>query len=251
MTLTTTPFPAVQQPLDVISIDFMMFKLLSHSGGYFISMSHPLFLRAASLFLLVILFQVIVAKVNLNKAMKRRLQHALTGHVLVQISYFLPLNICIALLVLGATAMYISQQYFGTWFRKVFGDLLRADERMMGKLPGAFYFLVGTALTALLCDDLKVARYAVECLSLADPMASYIGSTIRSPKLCKGSTLSGCIACFVTALGVGYIMLGPTVSNETLLLGSLACTIAEAVPYGNDNLNIPLITGIFVDKFQK
>jgi dolichol kinase len=34
----------------------------------------------------------------------------------------------------------------------------------------------------------------------------------------------------------------------TVTLGALACTVAEALPYGNDNLNIPLLTALVVDK---
>jgi dolichol kinase len=208
----------------------------------------PLIFRAASFFLLVVLFQVLVARVALQAETKRRLQHALTGHALVQISYFLPLAACIILLLLGAFGMYAAQAYAPIWFQQTFGALLRKDELSGKQLPGAFYFLLGTALTAWIASDLNIARYAVECLAIADPMASFWGSTIPSPKVCPGSSMSGCIACFGTAWMVGVVML-PLVSQSTLLLGALACTIAEASPYGNDNMNIPLLTAIVVDRF--
>jgi dolichol kinase len=208
----------------------------------------PLLFRAASFFLLVVLFQVLVARVSLQTETKRRLQHALTGHALVQISYIFPLAACIILLLLGAFGMYVAQAYFPAWFQQTFGALLRKDELSGKQLPGAFYFLLGTALTALIASDLHIARYAVECLAIADPMASFVGSTIPSPKICPGSSMSGCIACFGTAWMVGVVMI-PMVSQSTLILGALACTIAEASPYGNDNMNIPLLTAILVDQF--
>ncbi len=205
-----------------------------------------LWARAGSLAVLVVVFQVLVARVSLNKETKRRLQHALTGHALVQISYVLTREIALALLSLGAGGMYILHQYYPSSFRNAFGPLLRANE--MVNLPGAFWFLVGTAGTILLVDDWIIVRYAVECLALADPMASWIGSTIRSPKINRGSSFSGCLACFATAWGVGIVMLSNP-SNHTLFIGALACTLAEASPYGNDNLNIPILTALAVHHY--
>lgn len=211
--------------------------------------------RAVSLFVLVIVFQIIMARfVSLKAETKRRLQHALTGHSLVQISYVLPRNLSICLLIVGAGGMYILQQYFPIKFRTTFGPLLRSDELSGTQLPGAFYFLVGTALTvALTEDDMNVARYAVECLAIADPMASWIGSTIRSPKLNRKSSVAGCLACFVTAWFVGYMMLLTTETTTTtthihVVFGALVCTIAEGIEYGNDNLNIPILTALAVEK---
>ena len=202
-----------------------------------------LWTRAGSLVLLVVAFQVFVARVALNKETKRRLQHSLTGHALVQISYVLPRDMALALLVLGAAVIYILHQFYPSKFRKAFGPLLRRHE--LTQLPGAFWFLVGTAATVLLVPDWTIIRYAVECLALADPMASWIGSTIRSPKVNAGSTVSGCVACFLTAIMVGKFMLSsPT--NYTLSIGALACTIAEVSPYGNDNLSIPILTALVV-----
>jgi dolichol kinase len=213
-----------------------------------------LFVRAASLFLLVILFQVLIARVkDLGKEPKRRFQHALTGHAFVQISYVLERNLAIGLLGFGAVGMFLVQTYFPTQFRQTFGPLLRpAELDGSQRLPGAFYFLLGTALTVALVDDWTIARYAVECLAMADPMASWIGSTIRSPKVLglQGSSVSGCLACFGTAWLLGWLMLSTTTTNgfyTTVTLGALACTIAEALPYGNDNLNIPLLTALVVD----
>ena len=144
--------------------------------------------------------------------------------------------------------MYILQQYFPTQFRSTFGTLLRKDELSGEQLPGAFYFLVGTALTvALTKNDMNVARYAVECLAIADPMASWIGSTIRSPKLNSRSSVAGCLACFVTAWFVGYIMLLKA-TTRIHVVGALVCTVAEGIVYGNDNLNIPIFTALVVEK---
>ena len=221
--------------------------------------------------LLIVSFQIMIAKAKsgggttaVSDASKRRFQHALTGHALVQISYILPYTFCIVALSIGIIGFLVARNYFPIWFYTTFGSLLRPEELSGKVLPGAVYFLVGTTLSAILTgeDKLYIARYAVECLAIADPIASYIGATISSPQLCKGSSLSGCIACFLTSFCVGFIMLGYTNSdgNTTggeassssstswfvLVLGALACTISEAIPFGNDNLNIPIATTLTV-----
>lgn len=206
-------------------------------------MDPHVWVRAGSLALLVVAFQVIVARVSLKRETKRRLQHALTGHALVQISYVLPREIALALLVLGAAGIYVLHQFYPSKFQQAFGALLRPHESQ--QLPGAFWFLVGTAITVMLVKDWIVIRYAVECLALADPMASWIGSTMRSPKINAGSSVSGCLACFATAVAVGKVML-VNPSHYTLGVGALVCTVAEASPYGNDNLNIPILTALAV-----
>lgn len=202
--------------------------------------------RAGTLVLLVVAFQVLIANVSLKRETKRRLQHALTGHALVQISYVVSRNAALSLLGLGAAGMFILHQYFPSRFRKAFGGLLRPNETK--DLPGAFWFLTGTAATILLVDDWEIIRYAVECLALADPMASFVGSTIRSKSINSNSSISGCVACFATAYLVGQWMLVHS-SNQRLLVGALACTIAEVSPYGNDNLSIPIATALAVKHF--
>ena len=199
--------------------------------------------------LLIVVFQMMIAKSNdyVDASNKRRLQHAITGHALVQISYMLPYKICIAALCIGCIGFLIARTYFPIWFYTTFHSLLRSEEKSGKVLPGAFYFLIGTTISALLTteDKLYIARYAVECLAVADPIASYVGSKISSPQLCQGSTLSGCVACFITSLCVGYVMLLGC-SWSVLILGAVACTISEAIPFGNDNLNIPIATTVTV-----
>jgi dolichol kinase len=89
-------------------------------------------------------------------------------------------------------------------------------------------------------------------LALADPVASWIGSTISSPKLNKGTSVSGCIACFVTAFVVGWFMLNDSHRDViTISIGALTCTVAEGLPFGNDNLSIPIMTALAVDRLGK
>lgn len=275
-----------------------------------ILMRHAI-LRLAAFFVLIVLLQVAFASFPLGRETKRRLQHALTGHALVQISYFLPEAYCKMGISIGAVgiwllrgaltigglvalqpataslaleretkrrlqhaltgcALALASEYFprrvmnialtaaaaGLWylarfrrdaFCQVFGPLLRPAELAEGgSLPGAFYFLVGTvAVGSWFPPD--VANYALLCLSLADPMASWVGRSIRSPMITSSASVAGSAACFVTAWLVGFFLLAarPEYSSWSLARGALGCTLAEAaaVPLGiNDNLLLPLVT---------
>ena len=43
----------------------------------------------------------------------------------------------------------------------------------------------------------------------------------------------------------------PNFTVSAVFIGAGACTIAEGLPFGNDNLNIPVITAFIVDKFGR
>jgi dolichol kinase len=204
------------------------------------------------LIVLVILFQIVATKLQFitSSEGKRRIQHAMTGHVLVQISYYLPIHICIILLTIASMYLYYICTYqFETVYLKYFGPLLRPAEIEEKQFPGALYFLIGTTITALVFP-IHIARYSVECLAFADPIAAYVGQTIASPKilpLYSSASVSGSFACFLSAWLIGYVMLETTTETYLFVItaGALTCCIAEAIPvFGNDNLQVPILTAL-------
>jgi dolichol kinase len=196
-------------------------------------------IRLALLIAIIVGFQVLVTHVALEREAKRRWQHALTGHILVQASYMIPMAYGNAGLLIGAFGMAYIKFFHPEKFMELFGPLLRPEELETRRLPGAFYFLIGTFLTSALFD-LPVARYAVECLAIADPMAAFVGKSVPSPMLNSNASVSGCLACFVTAFLIGYTMI-PDGSILQLIIGAAGCTLAEALPFGNDNMTIPIL----------
>lgn len=225
-------------------------------------------LQALFAFLSVVGFQIAIAHFQINKEAKRRWQHVVTGHSFVLISYLLPLEWCVAALLTGALGIYYLILFHKALFIQAFGPLLREVEKDSLKLPGAFFFLLGTALTVW-WFPLPTARYAVECLAIADPMASWVGSRIQSPKINASASMAGTLACFVTALCIGLVYLtksGPaemetTANGDTsssslslvlwrISIGALACCIVEAVPYWDDNLVMPVVTAAAVHYMQ-
>lgn len=181
--------------------------------------------------------QVILTNVDLSQEGRRRVQHVVTGQVLVGISYLLPMTFCRVALLAGVLLLLGVYYGFPDWYQEVFGPLLRQSER--NRLPGAFWFLLGTTVTAY-CFEIEIGRYAVLALSYADPMAAYIGMTVRSPRIIASASLAGSLACFSTAYLLGYYMLNGDVTQA--FVGALVCTLSEAIPLGNDNLLIPVAT---------
>jgi diacylglycerol kinase (CTP) len=196
-------------------------------------------------FAAAVVLQILFTYIKHSDESRRRFQHVVTGQFLVLISYVLPIRYCHALLWTGLIGIIYVRVYHDDWYRRVFGKLLRPYELNYGTLPGAFYFLLGTALVAGLFP-INVARYSVLCLSYADPMAAWMGTTLfPSYKIHASATISGCLACFLTSHLVGQIMLSSH-TTATLIVGAIVCTIVEALPVGNDNLTIPLATSAAV-----
>lgn len=202
-------------------------------------------LRVVSIVVMIVAFQVGVAQLSLEQEAKRRWQHALTGHLLVQVSYVLPFSVCVGALFLASLALWGLCRYRYAQYKENFGPLLRPEELQPGTLPGAFYFLVG-ALCTILIVPMNTARYAVECLALADPAAAWIGKAVKSPMITESASLAGSLACLFVAWTVGYAFL-ENASFSRITLGALACMAAEACGWGNDNLSIPLLTATVVE----
>jgi dolichol kinase len=194
-------------------------------------------------FVAILLLQIFFTRSTsaLSDENRRRLQHLTTGQALIVVSYILPLHYCQILLLIACLLIIYIRFLHDAWYRQHFYTLLRPYELQYGVLPGALYFLVGVLVVATVCP-LLIARYSVLCLSYADPMASWIGSTVYSKvKIHDGASVTGCTACFVTALVIGITTLG-TNNIRVSVIGAVACMIAEAMPFWNDNVMIPIAT---------
>jgi dolichol kinase len=201
--------------------------------------------RFAILFTTVIAFQAVVARFPLEREAKRRWQHALTGHAMVQISYILPPILCKLGLFMGAIVIWYFRTYQSEHFLKAVGPIMRPHELAGQQLPTAFYFAVGCLITIALFP-MPIARYAVECLSLADPLAAWFGQSIASPRITKSSSVAGSSACFVAAWMIGWMFFYKERSLLSITLGACGCTISEALPFTNDNLIIPIVTAFSI-----
>jgi dolichol kinase len=200
-------------------------------------------LSSIVLLVLLVIFQAVVAHLSLPRETKRRCQHAFTGHALVVVSYGLSHITCLILLAVAMMIIYYLRYYQHELYLRALGGLLRSPEKEPdGALPGAFYFLAGT-FVAILLFPMDTARFGVECLSWADPMASLVGSNVKSFQLHDSASLAGSVASFITALGVGWcFMANDKEKMIPLLCSAVACSLTEAFSFNYDNLLIPVAT---------
>lgn len=237
----------------------------------------------------------------------RRVQHAVTGLVLIVISYIIPPYPIGCLLLLLATAAFyvihkkrVHDSKWDDWYIQQFGSLLRTHERgeweppqeieamqnniihckrrrkSIPALPGAFYFLLGAALSTFLFPA-TVARTSVTVLSVSDPIAGLVGSWFTA-KGCNvpwnqllprfnaaegGPSVAGSIGFVVSAILCTYVYIpSPNSTGSAVLLsfysrlciGAIA-SLTEAAggrrfPFigtmVDDNLLIPLVTGFLI-----
>ena len=220
----------------------------------------------------------------------RRVQHAVTGIVLLAISHIIqPYPAGCLLLLLATVAFYIihmkriHDRNWDEWYIDNFGSLLRNHERgewdtlfkerrkTVPSVPGAFYFLLGAFLTTLLFPA-TVARTSVLVLSISDPIAGLVGSSFTNKKYnipwkqlfarsnavpTRGPTLAGSLGFLLSAILCTYVYIpsnisieGISLSFQSRLIIGVFASIVEAVGVVDDNLLIPLVVGFFICIFN-
>mmetsp|Transcript_1738 Transcript_1738/g.4130 ORF Transcript_1738/g.4130 Transcript_1738/m.4130 type:complete len:258 (-) Transcript_1738:108-881(-) len=179
--------------------------------------------------------------------LRRRIQHASTGLAFVSLSYLIPpLPAAIMLLTVAAALLALHRLRLRSdaaqeIYMKLFGALLRPHERT--SLPGAFYFVLGTAIS--LAFPLDMARLSVLCLSLGDPVAAIVGTTVGGPRFFgdERTSWSGSLACFAISfvLGVGVMGFDAMESSVAAISATLAEAFAPRIGI-DDNLLVPIAT---------
>lgn len=122
---------------------------------------------------------------------------------------------------------------------KVVGKTLRDYEKV--DLSAATYFIISSFFTILLFEK-YVAVVAISYNSIGDFFSAIIGKRYGKRKYMGGKkSIEGSFACFISCLLVGFIILNPILA----IVGALAATFAEGYLIKiNDNLSIPIISGI-------
>ncbi len=122
---------------------------------------------------------------------------------------------------------------------KVVGKTLRDYEKV--DLSAATYFIISSFFTILLFEK-YIAVAAISYNSIGDFFSAIIGKRYGKRKYMGGKkSIEGSLACFVSCMIVGLVILNPLLA----LVGAVAATFAEGYLIKvNDNLSIPLVSGI-------
>ena len=133
---------------------------------------------------------------------------------------------------------------FNRWLISLFSGLSRGfKEREAVRPIGTTYFLVASLITFVFFPR-DVAIAALFFAAVGDAMAAEFGERFGRRKLGRKS-LEGTAAFFLSALGVGYILLwaGLQLSWAAVAAGALVAALVELLPIPlNDNLTVPVVS---------
>uniref|UniRef100_K3X455 Dolichol kinase n=1 Tax=Globisporangium ultimum (strain ATCC 200006 / CBS 805.95 / DAOM BR144) TaxID=431595 RepID=K3X455_GLOUD len=212
--------------------------------------------------------------------LQRKVQHTLTGLLFYAVSWVMPLDIAVIILLIAVGVLYGVHQLrkssprVDALYVASFHGILRRDEASKTVLPGAFYFVLGTAIAAAVYP-LPVARLAILCLGVGDPAASLMGTlynqhdkknVIKSTKKKKQKSQStkswaGFVGALVASFAATFLAMSWSDTQKTpiedkqvvvrtakALFAGTAAAVAEAIDVAgwDDNLSLPLIVGLFL-----
>lgn len=215
--------------------------------------------------LLVILLQMLLgietqSLTDDRLQIRRKIQHVSTGMLFISLERFFTENQAAGLFWFGTVVIFAFHRFRMAYpsvnqlFQKLCAAHLRPHEK--NSLPGAFYFMMGCALTcSLFCR--KISILALLYLSIGDPAASFFG-VLFDKKIFhfkNGKTAVGLLSmiflCFVCSIIYLGLYLGVENTQEILLwaiVGSISAGFAESFSIGkpilDDNLRIPVFSGL-------
>jgi len=186
-----------------------------------------------------------------GKEMIRKSIHLSTSLFAFLYYYFdKPLMLAISL-VLTAGFLFVDllRMFSGQiekYFHIVFSGLLRNRE-MSRDLTGATYLFAGISLTILLFER-NIAIASILVLTISDTIAAVIGKKFGRNKI-GAKSVEGSIAFFISTVIIIWFVIKPDIF--LLLFISALISFIEAAPlFINDNLSIPLFSGLLLTVFH-
>lgn len=175
---------------------------------------------------------------------KRKLFHALgAGYALLYAVTDRP----VALWALGAglavgaivETVRLRNPALNRWLIDRFAGIHRDKET--ARPSGIVWTLAGCFLTSLLVPDRDIVIAAMLYLTVGDGLAGFVGRVWGRWRV-RGKSVEGSAACFLGSWVVGALVLP---SGAEAIWGAFLATVVEALsPPPDDNLTIPLLTGL-------
>jgi dolichol kinase len=166
--------------------------------------------------------------------------HLFVGVIAAVGAFFLPRTVFLWIAgILTLVTLFIVYAMYRE-FRWLYALLEREHVAFKGK--GAFFYMLGIFLTALLFWE--HAGAAIFVLAIADAAATLIGTLFRSPKLPYNhrKTLLGSLAFFLgSVLVLSFASPGLAVLFIAFLLTALESFDYREIPFLDDNLVVPVV----------
>ena len=132
-------------------------------------------------------------------------------------------------------------------FKKYLHFMMRDSEKE-GEITGATYVFAGALFTIILIPK-PFCIVALFFLAVGDTFAALVGMNYPFVKIGR-KTLSGSIACFVTCCMIG-LLFSYSLDTSTIMFGAFIATLTELSSMKiNDNLSIPIFSGISMYSFN-
>jgi dolichol kinase len=143
---------------------------------------------------------------------------------------------------LAADILRLNFRIVGKYFHLIFSELLRKGEKR-NALTGATYLFIGITASIILFPK-YVAITAVLILTLSDTAAAVVGRKFGRNKI-GNKSVEGSAAFFAVTAAIIVCVLKPV--WYVTVIAALSISILEAAPLKiNDNLTIPLISGLLL-----
>lgn len=182
--------------------------------------------------------------------LRRRIQHSITGLVILTLYYFADKE-TIGLIALLSSLCFLAFDYyrrklnpdFNEYFINYLGWLLRTPE-YYDRPVGATFYLLGVATVMTLTRLEKIVYISVLNLSLCDPVASLVGSAVKSPQISQNKTLAGSLSGALVGVLVAMVYSAVSGVSVNLLVAGVIALVSElvVVPGVDDNLTIPAVS---------
>jgi len=128
-----------------------------------------------------------------------------------------------------------------TKFRDFTMGNARPDEIETKFLSGPFWFFLGFGITFLVFP-LPIASAACSILAVGDCFSNFVGRRYGRRKITTGRTVEGSLAFIVSSFAASLLFVSPI----TGIAGALSGAGAEILRKPNDNLIIPIASGIIM-----
>ncbi|MGO9386964.1 MAG: diacylglycerol/polyprenol kinase family protein [Methanobacterium sp.] len=179
----------------------------------------------------------------MEKELFRQLIHA-SGVFVVILSYFLKTEIliiiCIGIVIFMELLFRINKNHHVLFFSDILKRSKRRDDER-----GFAYFFIGIILTLIFFhSNINVANAAILLLVFGDSASNLVGRNFGKIKLPlqEKKTLEGTLAFVV----VGFLFALTQVTFYPAILGALSGAIIEAYSPIDDNIPIPLLSGLIM-----
>jgi len=128
-------------------------------------------------------------------------------------------------------------------FNKYFNFMLRKNERE-GHITGATWLIFGNVITIFIYP-IYIAVPSLLFLSIGDSFAAIVGKKFPKFKIGEKS-LIGSLAGIISSIIVIYFV-NQVLPIYVIISGAIVAMLVELIPNSiNDNLTIPLISGLFM-----